>query len=304
MSVCCPHFPFTILPQATVKTGVVVLPHNLSCINISNIIITFFTILQGLGKKKVDSNHKSKFVPDFIAWVPHKKEINASGPLESVYKDTYRESESERTSYPQILVNTIPKPKAVIDVGSLTTAKSVPYSDPVSIEDMASPITTYQFAHRHMQPNRSIFTNMNTGQVETTPLPPQITPTYINPQVPSVYERPKTALTRLRRARISSAPNLRSSVAACLRWFDADDDNEMRPKTASGCFPELSQTGGDTQILTLHGSNSVPSLSTTQLVNNNYDTMKTSRIPATQIVPSTDFSNNNTTSAPVAMEEG
>ncbi|XP_072025305.1 uncharacterized protein [Amphiura filiformis] len=297
-----PSPPGKFVRRLTSASTHTVLSHHDNRFSFLNTVTSF---QDGLGKKKVDSNIKSKFIPDFIAWVPHKKEISQSGPLESVYKDTFRESESSRNPYPQILVNTISKPKAVIDIANLTTTKSV-YSDPVSVEDATHPITTYEFAHSHMQPNRNIFTNMNTGQIESTPLPMQITPNYINPQVPSIYDRPKTALTRLRRARISSAPNMRSSVAACLRWYDADDhkEDDKRPKTAIGCFPELSATGGDSQILTIHGSNTAPPLSTTH---NNY--MKTSRIPATQVVQ-TDFSNNMANSQPIeastcmAMEEG
>ena len=278
----------------------------------------FLSFLQGLGKKKVESSHKSKFIPDFIAWVPHKKEISQSGPLESVYKDTFRDS--ERTTAPQILVNTIPKPRAVKE-GSFTPSKSVPYSDPIDIEDTAKPVTTYEFVHSHMQPNRSIHTNMNTGKVEATPVPAQITPNYINPKVPSIYDRPKTTLTRLRRARISSAPNLRSSVADCLRWHDADDNKDSRPKTASGCLPELS-SNGNTQVLSLAGS--APNLSsqsmnfqngshsnpmtTSQPAWTSNDYIKTSRVPATQTVQSMGNSSNGhvdvSPPAQMPMEEG
>ena len=273
-----------------------------------------FFLLQGLGKKKVDNTHKSKFIPDFIAWVPHKVEISQAGPMESVYNDTFRES--SRPQCPQILVNTISKPKYV------DLSKSNAFKDPVTIDPPQKPVTTYQFTHRHKQPNINIITNMNTGStVEQFPVPEQKTARYINPKVPSIYDRPKsTSLTRMRKSRIASAPIFRSSVADCMRWHDVD---EIRPQTASGHFPAISPPNNNSQssVIGSQFSQTVPTLSSQTSMSMDYNgnlgignqqpsTMtnhhqeayiKTSRVPATQIVNTTETNfNPSSSSAPVA----
>lgn len=273
---------------------------------------TVTSFQDGLGKKKVDNTHKSKFIPDFIAWVPHKVEISQAGPMESVYNDTFRES--SRPQCPQILVNTISKPKYV------DLSKSNAFKDPVTIDPPQKPVTTYQFTHRHKQPNINIITNMNTGTVEQFPVPEQKTARYINPKVPSIYDRPKsTSLTRMRKSRIASAPIFRSSVADCMRWHDVDD---VRPQTASGHFPVISTPDNNSQssVIGSQFSQTVPTLSSQTSMSMDYNgnlgignqqpsTMtnhhqeayiKTSRVPATQIVNTTETNFNPSSSAPVA----
>ena len=205
----------------------------------------FFFILQHLGKRKVDSNNKSKFIPDFIAWVPHRKEIESAGPKVSIYRDTFNTGETERA--PQILVPAVRRPRPP-EPPSRPLMKT-PYLDQSAMEEELEPMsTTYQLTHRHSQPNRRINTNMNTGTVDEEPVPDQKQMTFINPKVASVYERQVPSMTRLRRSRISSAPIFRSSVAECMVWHSAGSEERVqalpghreRPKTVIGLLPELS----------------------------------------------------------------
>lgn len=271
---------------------------------------TVTSFQDGLGKKKVDNSYKGKFIPDFIAWVPHRNEISQAGPMESVYNDTFRES--DRPPNPQILVNTISKPRYVGDLNKSTPF--MPFKDPatVTFDPAEKPFTTYQFTHRHMQPNRSIITNMNTGNVEMNSLPMQKTSLYINPQVPSIYDRPKSTLTRMRKARIASAPMFRSSVADCMKWCDADDaDREKRPKTASGCFPAITAPDTQSSFVGSQFSQTVPTLSSKTSMDynsnvgnqtapsNQHEYTKTSRVPATQMVHTTETNFNPSSAAPM-----
>ncbi|XP_038068721.1 uncharacterized protein LOC119738068 [Patiria miniata] len=204
---------------------------------------TVTSFQDGLGKKKVTHARTSKFRPDFISWVPHAKEIKDGGPVVSVYRETFRNSETNRV--PQILVPAVAKPTKYLSA-SAPAFLPTPYTDPPDmVQD--KPITTYQFTHRHQQPNPWVHTNMNTGSIEENPVPVQKSNTYINPRIESIYNRPKQqiSMTRLRRSRTGSAPIFRTSVADCLNWHRPEAETtelnfeKPRPKTATGVFPEV-----------------------------------------------------------------
>ncbi|XP_071499388.1 uncharacterized protein [Diadema antillarum] len=201
-----------------------------------------------LGKRKVQSNNKSNFIPDFIAWVPHKRELESAGPKVSIYRDTFN-TRGTSVPVPQILVPSVraPRPPDPHRQPLLST----PFIDPAVAEEETEPLaTTYQLTHRHSQPNRSINTNMNTGTIDTEPIPPQKSMAFLNPRVASIHERPAPSLTRLRRSRVASAPLFRSSVADCMVWHSHGDTEEVqvlpahrpRPKTVIGLLPDISRT--------------------------------------------------------------
>lgn len=196
-----------------------------------------------LGKRKVETTTKSKFVPDFIAWVPHKKEIEAAGPKVSIYRDTFKTGEAKPV--PQILAPSIRKPRPPLRRPLLST----PFLDQKTAEEEMEPLsTTYELTHRHRQPNLRVNTNMNTGTIDDEPVPGQKTMTFINPKVASVHERQVPSMTRLRRSRIASAPIFRSSVADCMVWHSHVSEEQVdilpaqreRPKTVIGLLPEIS----------------------------------------------------------------
>ncbi|XP_022098873.1 uncharacterized protein LOC110983705 [Acanthaster planci] len=204
---------------------------------------TVTSFQDGLGKKKVHHQRTGKFQPDFIAWIPHAKEIKEGGPVVSVYRETFRNSEANRV--PQILVPAVTKPKKCLSA-SAPAFLQTPYSDPPEMLQERS-VTTYQFTHRHQQPNPRVYTNMNTGEVDESPVPLQKSNTYINPRIESIYDRPKlqVSMSPLRRARTGSAPLFRASVADCLNWHRPQTETmelnleRPRPKTATGVFPEV-----------------------------------------------------------------
>ncbi|XP_071784316.1 uncharacterized protein [Asterias amurensis] len=209
---------------------------------------TVTSFQDGLGKKKVQHQRTGKFTPDFISWVPHKREIREAGPVSSVYRETYRNSDKSRV--PQVLVPTVSKPPKQLSA-SAPAFLPTPYSDPADMVQ-ENPVTSYQISHRHLQPNPTVHTNMNTGRVEEDPVPLQKTHVYINPKIDSIYDRPKQrgSLTSLRRARTGSAPLFRSSVADCMRWHVPHEPTPPRPKTVTGTFPEVrgAETGSPEEI--------------------------------------------------------
>ncbi|KAJ8047517.1 hypothetical protein HOLleu_06542 [Holothuria leucospilota] len=195
---------------------------------------TVTSFQDGLGKKKVTNRNSGKFRPDFIAWIPHAKEIHEAGPLVSIYRETHGASDSSQL--PQILVGSVKKCSTTPE--KLITLKS-PYTDPSDYD--TSPLeTTYRVAHQHLQPNPNVQTNMSTGVVENEHLSLEVTNKYINPRIASIYENPRR-LTR--RSRVSSAPVLRSSVAQCLVWHDYNELSEevQRPKTAMAALPPTAE---------------------------------------------------------------
>ncbi|XP_071961533.1 uncharacterized protein [Antedon mediterranea] len=181
----------------------------------------------GLGKKKVHSSYKSKFLPDFISWVPHKTELKESGPAFSSYRNDFR---SKRGDVPQILVRSTVNPES-----SNTNIIYNSYSEP--IEKEVAPLTTYRFVYQHQQPNPKVNTNMNTGKVDGS-VPFEKSFNYVNPKHKSIYDRPSEGLTNLRRSRVKSAPFSRTTVADCLNWYRGPVVNETietlekRPKTS------------------------------------------------------------------------
>ncbi|XP_041457889.1 uncharacterized protein LOC121410089 [Lytechinus variegatus] len=198
-----------------------------------------------LGKRKVQSNYKTKFIPDFIAWVPHKKELEEAGPKVSSYRETFKSDDPSRV--PQILVPSVRAPRPPPDPNRRPLLNT-PYIDKKTAEDELEPLsTTYQLTHRHSQPNRMINTNMNTGTVDQDQVPDQKTMSFINPKIASVHENPVQSVTRLRRSRITSAPAFRSSVADCMIWHSHGDNEQVhvlpvrreRPKTVIGLLPEV-----------------------------------------------------------------
>ena len=206
-------------------------------------ILLFHFYAKGLGKKKVQHQRTSKFTPDFIAWIPHKREIKDAGPVVSVYRETFRNSDKNRV--PQVLVPTINKPTKCLSA-SAPAFLPTPYADPADMVQEQL-VTSYQLSHRHQQPNPNVHTNMNTGKVDDNPVPFQKSISYINPRIESIYDRPKhhAPLTSLRRARTGSAPIFRSSVADCMRWHVPQDLNmeRPRPKSVAGTFPEVKGAG-------------------------------------------------------------
>ncbi|XP_785139.3 uncharacterized protein LOC579958 [Strongylocentrotus purpuratus] len=199
-----------------------------------------------LGKRKVQSNYKTKFVPDFIAWVPHKKEIEEAGPKVSIYRDTFTTNEASGR-VPQILVPSVRTPRPPREANHRPLLVT-PYVDLKTAEEELEPLsTTYQLTHRHSQPNRMINTNMNTGTVDTEPVSDQKTMNFINPKIASIHENPVPSVTRLRRSRITSAPAFRTSVADCMVWHSHGDVEQVhvlpsrrqRPKTVIGLLPEI-----------------------------------------------------------------
>lgn len=211
--------------------------------------------MQGLGKKKVTNKNSGKFRPDFIAWIPHAKEIHEAGPLVSIYRETHGASNSSQ--FPQILIGSVKKCSTTPE--KLITLKS-PYTDPSDYD--TSPLeTTYRVAHQHLQPNPYVPTNMSTGVVENEQLSLEVTNKYINPRIASIYETPRR-LTR--RSRVSSAPVLRSSVAQCLVWHDYQELSEQvqRPKTAMAALPPTTESCQETMASqpnssTNHNTNTV-----------------------------------------------
>ncbi|XP_002738364.1 uncharacterized protein LOC100371168 [Saccoglossus kowalevskii] len=194
---------------------------------------TVTSFQDGLGKKKLEVKQKGAYQPDFIAWVPHAKDIKSAGPSVSSYRNDYKTGATSR-SVPQILINSVRRPN---------TAMPIDPKPPID----ERPLTTYRFVHRHLQPNPRVNTNMNTGDVEDRPVPFVKTHQYINTAIPSVYDR-KTSLTNLRRSRAASAPLMRESVAMCLQWYVPKSEivtplslvgNENR--AAVGPLKELSQ---------------------------------------------------------------
>ncbi|XP_033102459.1 uncharacterized protein LOC117105430 isoform X2 [Anneissia japonica] len=186
----------------------------------------------GLGKKKVQSNYKSRFSPDFISWVPHKKEIIEAGPAYSSYRDAFRRSQGEVIS--QNLLHSVNIPKS----SNLNTVRSAPALYP-ELDVESKPLTTYNFVHQHLQPNPSVNTNMYTGKVNDEPPPLEKSFEFINPRHKSIYDRPREGLTNLRRSRVKSAPFMRTTVADCLNWYRGPEketieslDYSKRAKTA------------------------------------------------------------------------
>ncbi|XP_070559162.1 uncharacterized protein [Ptychodera flava] len=172
---------------------------------------TVTSFQDGLGKRKLQGKHTNIFRPDFIAWVPHTREIREMGPSVSSYRNDFKETLSAPVH--QILIDSVKRPN---------TANPIVPQPPID----ERPITTYRFVHRHLQPNPKVNTNMNTGEVEDAPVPSVKSNQYINVKVPSVYDRKKQhpSLTRLRRSRAASAPPIRESVAMCLQWYRPESE--------------------------------------------------------------------------------
>jgi hypothetical protein len=208
---------------------------------------TVTSFQDGLGKKKVQHQRTGKFTPDFIAWVPHKKDIREAGPVVSVYRETFRRDEPS-TKVPQILVPSVSRPPKHLSA-SAPSFLPTPYSDPPEMVQEKA-MTTYQLTHRHQQPNPSVHTNMNTGDVDAGPLPFVKSNSYINPRIESIYDRPKQRISTrsLRRARTGSAPVFRTSVADCLNWARSQTTElapeRPRPRSVAGTFPEVKGAEG------------------------------------------------------------
>ncbi|PIK60109.1 hypothetical protein BSL78_03014 [Apostichopus japonicus] len=201
---------------------------------------TVTSFQDGLGKKKVSNRNSSKFRPDFISWVPHAKEINSSGPLVSIYRETHKGNDTSALS--QTLTESVKRYNTTPTREHKVISLQSPYTDPDDYD--TSPLeTTYRVTHQHSQPNPCMNTNMNTGLVESDQIPTEVTNRYINPKVASIYDVPRR-LTR--RSRVSSAPVTRSSVAQCMVWHDCENEIlpavVLRPKTAMAALPPMGDT--------------------------------------------------------------
>ncbi|XP_077983296.1 uncharacterized protein LOC144438137 [Glandiceps talaboti] len=207
---------------------------------------TVTSFQDGLGKKKISGKQTGIFHPDFISWVPHAREIREAGPTVSSYRNDFKDS--PKAPVQQILINSVRRPN---------TASPIVPQPP--IDDR--PITTYRFVHRHLQPNPKVNTNMNTGEIETNPVPYIKSNPYINTKIPSVYDRQRhPGLTKLRRSRAVSAPPLRESVAMCLQWY-VPQSEKVTPLQLVG--KENKQGPAEIQLTTSDTTPLMPAATTT-----------------------------------------
>ena len=101
-----------------------------------------FIISQGLGKKKIP-NETQHWKPDFMAWMPHKPELDKAGPKHSSYRTNFlHHSEPLVEKY-------VKRPKT-------------------AFEDV--PTTTYRYSHGEANPNKELLSAMtNNALLSTVP---------------------------------------------------------------------------------------------------------------------------------------
>ncbi|XP_043563770.1 uncharacterized protein C3orf84-like [Chiloscyllium plagiosum] len=154
---------------------------------------TYLENSNAISRAKTAFGRSSEFKKDFISWIPIQTDRQQQWPLVSTYKADFwhhRNLQSTDVMIPQLLV---PRGRPLI------TAVH-PRSEIMQ--------TTYRQFYSHCQPNPNIYTNVFTGQVQSSPMEKEATFVYVNP-------KPKTASGTCRARSLLSQC---STVADCLSW--------------------------------------------------------------------------------------
>lgn len=156
----------------------------------------------GLGRRK-SGRASTIFKPDFIAWIPHEKELKDEGAAMSVYRLDFRHGDSSPEHLPQRLSPRVRRRMAFQDEQF----------------EKQKWLSDYKMYLQHGQPNPNIDTDFNTGRkhdgaekntrsyhdVNATGKLRKVIPHYL-------------AHTESVKRRIKSAPLMHLSVGDCLSW--------------------------------------------------------------------------------------
>ncbi|XP_048403397.1 uncharacterized protein LOC125460237 isoform X3 [Stegostoma tigrinum] len=154
---------------------------------------TYLENSNAISRAKTAFGRRSEFKKDFMSWIPIQTDSQQQWPLISTYKADFwhhRNPQSTKVMIPQLL---IPRGQPLITA-------VYPRSEIMQ--------TTYRQFYSHCQPNPNIYTNVFTGQVQSTPMEKEATFVYVNP-------KPKPASGKCRARPLLSQC---STVADCLFW--------------------------------------------------------------------------------------